>query len=430
MTPQWGEPKQSEALDALVDLARNSVQPATPAQLAHGLREVSARLGASRQRRPWLRSSLVFATATACALLALGVFVKWRSGSSARPALAYQIEGGSVIDGGYLREAGSAGIKLFFTEGTEFILMPGTRGRMRTVDSRGARIAIEQGTASFQVTPRPDARWLVDVGPFLVTVKGTVFTVSWDATSERFELRLSHGRVSVSGPVSGGEIALRAGQRVVVDLRKADTVITEQKPEEAWLEPGAGMASPATPTKTEAAPLPAPAERPALRASVAPARRPDPDHGWSGAVAAGQWDRILAEVERAGIQGTLDKSSSEDLFAIADAARYRRRTGLAREALLAERRRFPGSARALDATFMLGRLEESAQGERKALHWYDEYLARAPSGTYAAEALGRKMIVTGHLEGSTRAQPIADEYLRRFPSGTYAGAAHALHGNP
>ena len=31
--------------------------------------------------------------------------------------------------------------------------MPGTRSRLRAVDASGARIAIEHGTASFQVTP-------------------------------------------------------------------------------------------------------------------------------------------------------------------------------------------------------------------------------------------------------------------------------------
>ena len=84
------------------------------------------------------------------------------------------------------------------------------------------------------VTPAPasDRRWQVDVGPFLVTVKGTVFTVSWDAATETFELKLRHGRVTVSGPVTGGEIALRAGQRLLVALPQGETVISEPQPEE------------------------------------------------------------------------------------------------------------------------------------------------------------------------------------------------------
>jgi TolA-binding protein len=148
---------------------------------------------------------------------------------------------------------------------------------------------------------------------------------------------------------------------------------------------------------------------------------------WAEALASGDWGRILADVDRMGVKRMLAEASSEDLFVLADAARYRRRAGLAREALLAERKRFPESVRALDAAFLLGRLEESNErGTNKAIAWYEEYLARAPTGTYASEALGRRMIATSRLQGTAQAQPIAEEYLRRFPSGTYAGAARAL----
>ena len=71
-----------------------------------------------------------------------------------------------------------------------------------------------------------ERRWAVEVGPFLVAVKGTGFTVDWDPANERFELRLHKGRVVVSGPMSGGDITLRAGQRLVVNLASEETVIT------------------------------------------------------------------------------------------------------------------------------------------------------------------------------------------------------------
>jgi TolA-binding protein len=119
------------------------------------------------------------------------------------------------------------------------------------------------------------------------------------------------------------------------------------------------------------------------------------------------------------------------LLALANAARYRRRTGLARAALLAVRRRFPNSPRALHAIFLLGRVEESGGSEMaRAIAWYDEYLARLPAGAYAAEALGRKMTLTSKLGESAQARAIAEEYLRRFPKGSYAGAARALRRVP
>jgi len=413
-----GESRGRRALAALADLARGSARPPTPGELDGGLSALRSRIDGGRAGRrsgaAIFRWSLIGTLAASAAIAAVVVVRSPRAhGPASQPALAYRVEGGSLVDGGYLRESGRGGIKLFFAEGTEFILMPGTRSRLRAIDASGARIAIEHGTASFQVTPSNDHRWQVDVGPFLVTVKGTVFTVSWDAAREKFELTLRHGRVTVSGPVTGGEIALQAGQRLLVDLPRGETVIRDQGAEPPAERPPAASDRPE-----------APAAKPA---STAPAARPDGDRRWPAALAAGHLDRILDEAEHAGLKVTLDRASSEDLLALADAARYRRRMDVARDALLAERRRFPDSPRSLDAAFLLGRVEEASdRGLSRAIEWYDAYLTRAPAGTYASEALGRKMTLMNKLGGASQARPIAEEYLRRFPGGTYAGPARAF----
>ena len=438
-----GESRGRRALAALAGMARGSARPPTSAQLDSGLAVLRSRMNAGAGQRPAghssiLRWSLVGTLAATSALVAVGVVRSGRSRVSAGSelsALTYRVEGGSLVDGGYLQEAGRGGIKLFFSEGTEFILKPGTRSRLRAVDASGARIAIEHGAASFLVTPAPasDRRWQVDVGPFLVTVKGTVFTVSWDAATETFELKLRHGRVTVRGPATGGEIALRAGQRLVVDVPQGQTMISEQKPDE-WLDGPAGPAARALepPAERPSAASDKPAAPTGKPASTSPAGRLDPgrldnDRRWTGALARGHLDSILAEAEHAGLKATLERASSDDLLALADAARYRRRMDLARDALLAERRRFPDSPRSLDAAFRLGRVEEASdRGLARAIEWYDEYLMRAPTGTYASEALGRKMTLMSKLGGPSRARPFAEEYLRRFPGGTYAGPARAF----
>lgn len=423
------EPRDDRALAALSELARGGVERPTTAELDEGLDALLARIAANRARRRGLaRWSLVGATAALCALVGwqLTEESRTRLPAPAPPALAYKIEGGSILDGGYLRESGHDGIKLSFNEGSKLVLMPGARGRLRAIDTEGASVAIEQGTASFQVTQRPDRRWLVEAGPFLVTVKGTVFSITWDPSSERFELDLRRGRVVVSGPVSGGDIVLRAGQRLVVNLPRAETLITEENLAEVTREEVGAPVSPAANP---------PVVRPSLMrekrggpsSTAATGSKRDGDRRWADELASGRWDRILKEVERVGLQATLDQASSEDLYALAHAARYRRRTDVARAALLAERRRFPGTPRALDALFLLGRVEESYErGLTRAITWYDEYLTSAPKGAYAAEALGRKMTLTNELGGSAAARPIAEEYLRRFPKGSYAGSARAL----
>jgi hypothetical protein len=225
-------------------------------------------------------------------------------------------------------------------------------------------------------------------------------------------------------------MALRAGQRLVVNLAKVETVITEDSP-----EPASGGAAGATAPPGVTAPVLQPPLVPSQPTSVAPSGAPVPstvakstvDRRWSADVARGHWDRILRDVRRVGVEETLSQASSDDLFALADAARYRRRPELALAALLAERRRFPDSPRALDAIYLLGRAEESRDsGTAQAIAWYDEYLTRAPTGPFVGEALGRKMTLTDKLEGPARARPIAEDYLRRFPKGNYAGSAREL----
>jgi TolA-binding protein len=344
------------------------------------------------------------------------------------------IEGGRLIEGGYLSASGHSGIKLSFNEGTTFVLAPGTRGRLRAVTDDGARLAIERGTASFTITRNHEHQWAVEAGPFLVTVKGTDFSLSWDPQGERFELKLRRGRVVVSGPVLGEDLALKAGQNLAVDLQRAETVITEARPADAEDdEPSTVTPATSSPPEPRAASDEA-ADLGTASASGVPAEadagRPS-ERRWSAALANGKWDRILSDVERDGIEATLQTASSGDLFALADAARYRRRPDLARAALLSVRQRFPRSPRSLDALFLLGRVEElGGAGASASMKWYDEYLSRVPSGTYAAEALGRKMVLSREAGGAAAARPLADEYLRRFPNGSYAGAARELQLGP
>jgi len=415
------DPRDAAALVALTELGRDAAKPHSIAELDQGLNAVRARLAAGAgQRRVVRRLALLGATAAVCVVVGVKVGSVARENPLApEPAVAVsRIEGGTRLEGGYLSQSGSEGVKVFFSEGSLFALMPGTRGRLRSVSKDGAQLSVEHGTASLDITHSRGHRWLVEAGPFLVTVTGTAFTVTWDPASERFELRLRHGRVVVSGPVVRGGIALLAGQRLVVSLPRAETVITEEPPAEA-------VAISAGPVRPTVAPSAARLSA-SFQAKGVRARR------WAADLANGHWDRILAEVDRDGIDVTLENAASEDLFVLADAARYLRRAELARSALLAVRRRFPRSPRALDALFMLGRAEEAREnGTRaQAIDRYEEYMDQAPKGAYADEALGRKMILTNEAGGPAQARPIAGEYLLRFPNGSYAGSARALQRAP
>lgn len=421
--------RSESRLAALSAMARGATKPPTAAELDRGLGSLRARLASEGGRGGVNIRRVAYATAVlACVVAAavVGLRLTRQPGVTERPVAVARIEGAQLLEGGYLSEVGHAGVKLEFNEGSRFVLTSGTRGRLRAVTADGARFALDHGTVAVRITRNPQRRWWVEAGPFVVAVRGTDFTVVWEPASERLAVQLRDGHVAISGPVIGEELLLRPGQNLTVNLAKSETIITQARPGEA-----------PEPSASPAPPLPSAAMAAPGAASSAPAARPVESAGspterrWRKALANGEWDRILADVERDGVPASLKTLSSDDLFALADAARYRRRPELARAALLAQRERFPNSPRALDALFLLGRVEElRAGGRTAAIARYDEYLARGPSGTYAAEALGRKMILVRDAEGPERARRIAEEYLARFPGGSYADAARGLSRAP
>jgi len=397
----------------MAHIARKTLGQMSPKLRARGI-DALHRLVVRRQS---IRRRIGFVTVAAVAGLAIafGPRVLSRFNQEAvSPPLALTVEGGAVDASGVIRSrTATEPPALRFGDGTVISLDPGTTGRVATVDARGARVAIDHGRARVDVVPKPQARWQIDAGPFVISVHGTVFSAEWDAKSERLEVNLERGSVSVTGPVTNGPIAMRAGQSLIVKLRRSEVVlrdIDDQEPE------------------ADAPTLAPPPVRTRAVAAARPSRPARQGRSWAAALSAGDFDSILEEAER-DIGHTLATRGAEDLAALSDAARYRRHDDVARRALLAQRRRFPASPRAADAAFQLGRLDEkNGRGPAPALAWYERYLDEAPSGTYAAEALGRKMIAVEELHGAGAARSVADQYLRRFPRGSYAGAARALRG--
>ena len=207
MTTTIGEPKDSPALTEATDLCRDNLGPPTMAELDRGLDGFLTRIASNQARqRRFVRWSLAGVAVALCTLVALQVTSVFRKRWSApeAPMLAYRVDGGSVLEGGYLRESGHTGMNVVFNEGSRLALTPGTRSRLRVVDRDSAHVAIERGRASFQVAHKNNRRWLVDVGPFLVTVTGTVFTVSWDPLSEELESQAARGQPRGQRPRLGG----------------------------------------------------------------------------------------------------------------------------------------------------------------------------------------------------------------------------------
>ncbi|HXJ23594.1 MAG TPA: FecR domain-containing protein [Polyangia bacterium] len=455
---------------ALAALARRELGTLSPPAHERGLAAVRARM---LLRRRWAWSfgfaGLTAAAATAAALLlvrsnAAPPVAAAPPAEPEGPPLALHVDGAALAADGAIQAAPGGKPALRFGDGTVIAFEPGSKGRLASVDGRGAHVAIADGSAAVDVVPRPRARWTVDAGPFTIHVHGTVFTAAWNAADGRLDVRLVRGAISVDGPLATGAISMHGGQRLTVALHESRVLLRPIGDDEAPAARSADVAPvvPVTAARHVASapaarhaismsatrhPVPAPATAPmvATRAPAEapaeemppppPAARPAertsrPARSWTVALAAGDFAAIIDEAEQ-DLPRVLHSASSEDLAAVADAARYQRRDELARRALEAQRQRFHGSPRAADAAFFLGRLDENADGGLvRALHWYDRYLDEAPTGSYAAEALGRRMVALRELYGAGVARPVAEAYVRRFPRGSYAGAAHVLLGEP
>jgi hypothetical protein len=148
---------------------------------------------------------------------------------------------------------------------------------------------------------------------------------------------------------------------------------------------------------------------------------------WPARVAKGDYAFVVHEAESQGIGRVISTRPLADLLALGDAARYAGSSGVAERAYTTLRERFPSSPEAHTAAFLLGRVdEEQEQAVDGAMRWYDTYFREAPTGVFAGDALGRKMILVSRSQGRGAARSIAQRYLELFPGGTYSAAARDL----
>ncbi|HEY8923258.1 MAG TPA: FecR domain-containing protein [Polyangia bacterium] len=432
-------------------LAREAAREAASPAPSEGASERAAAARALREarvreaRRQRIRRG-AGAGAALGALAAAGL-VAWTATRHlpAPSMLSYTVDGAAPPRDGYVRSSSAHEPELTFSDGTAIHMMPKARARVAEVSSRGARVVLEQGRAHVHVVHRPGADWQVQAGAFVVHVHGTAFFVEWN--DSRFDLQMENGVVSVDGPRPNDTVILRAGQslsvkpdgsRLVSMAPALQTGQSGQNGKESVRPAPGSMPVPveapiaaATPTTLPVpAPSPAPssvAPAPALAAVRAPSNGASTHLPWSERLADGDAVGILAEAQRRGLSSVLRTASSEDLAALADAARFQLQDRLARRVLLTQRDRFPGTRRAQEASFLLGRLSDE-RGDRApdALAWYERYLHEAPSGAYAAEAMGRMMIALERQQRVDEARAVATAYLRRFPQGVYARTAREV----
>ena len=412
-------PSPSQAAGATIrDHVDAAATPATHAVLRARLVESTMRSHA-RRRVKWV------AMMAAAAFVAVALVFGLRRAREDR-AVTFLIgpEHAPGAIGVYVTPPLGSDLTLEFSEGTRILLDQGAHGRVVAATARGAALVLETGRARLDVVHRANSEWTVAAGPYTVAVTGTSFDVTWVASTGTIEVHVARGAVVVRGPGVESGVEVKDQQHFVgtasarFEERPATAVSDLPLIASARAESCPAGSGSCDPSASAASSNPAaPGSSQAASASARP---------WSELAAKGDYKQIVAEAESRGIDSALASSSEADLSALADAARYTARGDVARKALTAMRSRFPRSAHAASAAFLLGRMSEDAGNMRAAIGWYDSYLAEAPGGALAAEAMGRRMVALRRAGQTSEARRAAETYLGRFPKGPYAGVAREM----
>jgi hypothetical protein len=373
--------------------------------------------GGSQQRWTWRAGVLV----AACLMVVVCVLVVRRPSPPISFSVGAPPARGTI--GAWVAADRAARLPMRFSEGTSFVLAPGATVRVTETTAHGATLLLEQGDVSAEVLHAgAETRWSLQAGPFEVRVTGTRFDASWDPAGGTFDLAMKEGAVVVKGPLLQAGHELQAGERLHVSVRDG---AMEVRTAGAAVPPRRGSADPVAVPPSATPDVSAPPASAAPSATVAaapPAAKPAAEGAaspsWRDLSAAGKYNEALAVVERAGFAQEIERASSHDLAALADAARYASRPALAMQALLAQRRRFGVRG---SSAFLLGKIAADQRGAvADAVRWFETYLQEEPNGALAEQALGRLLLLEKG-DGT-----VAERYLARYPNGVHAPLARSL----
>ncbi|HEX2873304.1 MAG TPA: FecR domain-containing protein [Polyangiaceae bacterium] len=402
---------KSQSLQALgarlrEDLARH--EEVDRAVEARARRQLLARVGTAKAPR----SRWHYGLAASCAAFATAAVLFWAMPGSRQEPLRFWIEerAGHVDDWVTARDSEQS---LRFSDGSSVVAAPHTTTRVMQVSAEGAHLTLERGHLDAHVVHRDASRWQVAAGPFVVHVTGTRFRVSWNPRTEKLVVKVTEGKVEVTGDgrpkhelTAGSVLELSAGTQLqsalVADPPKA--------------------APSAEPSPEAAAPESARDEDELIGARKPVERKVD----FRELSTAGHYREALAAVEQQGFASTCESLGARDLVTLGSTARLAGRADRAREAYLAARRRFPNSAEAGIAAFSLGRLASDSGHATDATAWFKRYLNEQPGGPLAREAAGRLIELLRQSGDEARAREAAEGYLKRYPTGPHAALARSV----
>ncbi len=357
--------------------------------------------------------------------------------------LRYEVKGIGHEEG-FIAASKDESAPVLFSDGTELTLAPLGRARIGSVDSRGAEINLEAGEIHAKVTHREKTRWNVNAGPFTVHVTGTEFITKWDPSTQAVRVTLIEGSVQVSGcgveskrVAKGEELTAACSATGATPVLSTSHPRDDEKPREDrtpssrglnLVEPSASNVKPRDLAKPRVGSID---DDPAFVESGDLDPPPPSTEDVTDKKPPHLLDPKPASVERTHTPTTSATSvqGAGALFRAAKEARVAQSFDAAKSLFLEVRKRFPKSGEATLAAFELGRSSFDRDHDYvAATNWFSTYLAEAPNGVLARDALGR-IIESRTLSGDAAgAKKAGAEYLLSYPSGPHESVARRVTG--
>lgn len=386
-------------------------------------KRITSRARERALRPSWLKRVLIPVAAAA------GISAAVLLASYKRP-LEYEVTGAASIADGEIR-AGIAGASVVFSDGSTVVARPDSTLSLSIVGQQAALTRLLRGALSVSVHHDERADWRFLAGPYEIRVVGTRFDLTWEPEGSSLTIAMREGSVRVTGPgkfdqtLVAGETLRKSGiepapARVSARGHGLDTGA------DSPLQPSSPEVSTATTLKPLRALVPPKAGEPVPPKSAATMSLVPPEENWPELVSRGRFAEVVEAAEREGVDKALATHNLDELKALAQAARYTGKTNLALRSWRGVRERFAGHAEAPQAAFFLGRIYDELDQMAPAEAWLDTYLAEAPEGIYASEALGRRLGLAKRFGQLGDVERLATRYLATFPSGPYARSARAL----
>jgi hypothetical protein len=344
--------------------------------------------------------------------------------SRQRAPLAATLGGHPLAVGEWVSATEVSAPHIHFSDGSEVALQPGSRARLATLDSSGAHLVLESGSADVRVIPNHGAKYRVSLGPFAVDVTGTRFDVGFRPADEVFTLTLHEGKVVVSGCVLGEGRTLLAGESLSASCRAGHFEIS-----------AAGAARP-VPSAAEA---PAPAAEPVDEAAASPgedgisraneaARDVAPaSPTWQNLSRQGRFADAYSLIAIDGFEAAISRATAAELSLLGDTARFAGKPTDALSAYQALRSRAAGTSSAKQAAFSIARVHfDQRAAYAEAARWFRTYLAEQPGGPLAREAEGRLMESLSRAGDRAGARKAAEQYLAKYARGPHERVARQL----